>query len=188
MQLQATCQVGHEEYLGKYDGRKEEQLSFTKWATKHGKFKAPKYSKNPRYVNEKHIPECALDNKGCIVGTGSFYKRPYGHYTWEELYAPQEKYMRIRTADLLITDQIRREITGDDSGDDSDWLDRTGHPGFWIPLPPKKMEPNKHSFTMLKNGKHIKLPRAFASNPEKRTKIQRISLEEQFGKNASKAE
>jgi len=120
MQLQATCQVGYEEYLGKYDGRKEEQLSFTKWATKHGKFKAPKYSKNPRYVNEKHIPECALDDKGCIVETGSFYKRTYGHYTWEELYAPQDKHLRIRTQDLLTSDQIRREITGDDSGDDSD--------------------------------------------------------------------
>ena len=168
--------------------RKNSCQSLSKWATKHGKFKAPKYSKNPRYLNEKQIPECAVDEKGCIVGTGSFYKRPYGHYTWEELYAPQEKYMRIRTQDLLITDQIRREITGDDSGDDSDWLDRTGHPVFWIQSPHKKMAPNRSSHTVSSKGKNVKLPLAFARDPERRTKIQRKSVEEQFGKPASKTE
>ena len=77
IQLQAACQAGYEKYLTQDNG--PEELSLTKWTAKHGKFKAPKYNKHPRYVDEKKKPECALNDKGCIVGTGSFYKRPYGH-------------------------------------------------------------------------------------------------------------
>ena len=67
-------------------------------------------------------------------------------------------------------------------------MDRTGHPVFWVPSPHKKMAPNKASHTVNNKGKHVKLSLAFARDPEKRIKIQRISVEEQFGKSASKPE
>jgi hypothetical protein len=185
-QLQSTCQAGYQEYL-KQDNDPREELSLTKWSVKHGKFKAPKFDKEPRFLNEKNRLPCALDEQGCIVGTGNFYKRPYGAYTWEELMATQEKTMRVRTQDLLIPDQIRREITGDDSGDDSDWLNRTGHPLFYIAPLAKHKEPNRSSFTIVIKGKQVQLPFAFAKDPVRRTKVQKKSAEEQEKKPAAKS-
>jgi hypothetical protein len=181
----SACHAGYQEYLNKGNNPSDE-LSLTRWAAKYGKFKPPKFDKHPRYIDEKNKPVCAVDEGGGLVGTGKFYQRPYGAYTWEELHATQEKTMRIRTQDLLVPDQIRREITGDDSGEDSDWLNRTGHPLFWIQPLPKNKEPNRSGFTIAHKGKQIKLPYAFAKDPAQRTKVQRRSAEEQDKKIAAK--
>jgi hypothetical protein len=174
LQLQASDKVDYEEYLRKNPST---ELSLTLWSIQKGKFKPPKFDEEPRFYREKDRTACALDEQGRMVGTGSFYKRPYDA-TWEELNATQGRLMRVRTANLRPSDQINRELKGDDSDQESDWLNRTGHPVFHVkPLEARKA-PNWSSFVVTKDYQNIKLPSAVAKEVSRRSKVQKRAAEE----------
>jgi hypothetical protein len=183
-QLQIVDKVDYEAYLKK---NPPDKLTLTQWSIENGKFRPPKFDKKPRFHDEKNRSQCALDVKGCMVGTGSFYQRPYGAYTFEELHAPQSRTMRVRTKDLLPPDQINRELQGDDSDEESDWLNRTGHPVFHVkPLEARKAT-NRSLFVVTKDYQNTKLPSAVAKEVSRRSKVQKRAAEELEKKPAAKS-
>ena len=90
-------------------------------------------------------------------------------------------------ADLHPTDAIKRELTGDDSDLDSDWLDCTGKPLFRVKEP--RVMPNcSHALITIGKGTNaIKrdLPAAYAVDPTLRTEDQKLSAtgQENFNQN-----
>ena len=150
-------------------------LPLTEWIKQYGKFKPHKFGKDPRWREEKRIKPCAEDDQGRKVGHGSFYKRAYNDYTTEELLARQGRSLRIRTKDLIPFDRVKREMAGDDSDLESDWLDRTGHAKGHVPSL-GDMAANR---TLLNDRMGGWLPAAYAVDESKRTELQKLSFDMQ---------
>ena len=115
------------------------------------------------------------------MGHGSFYKRSYADYTCEEMLARQGRSLRVRTKDLIPFDRIKREMAGDDSDLDSDWLDRTGHAKGHI----KSLGDMAANHALLTDRNGGFLPAAYAVDESKRTELQKLSFDMQ--KNACTA-
>ena len=150
-------------------------IPFSEWVVKYGKFQPFKFGPDPRWRKEKKYKPCAEDDQGRKTGHGSFYKRAYNDYTMEELLARQGRSVRIRTKDLIPFDRLKREMDGDDSELESDWLDRTGHAKGHIPSLGDKAA-NRILLNDLKGGW---LPAAYAVDPKKRTELQKLSYDMQ---------
>ena len=89
--------------------------------------------------------------------------------------ARQGRTVRVCTKDLIPFDRVRREAAGDDSGEESDWLDCTCHPKGHI----KSLGKKAANRTLLNNGLKDDLPAAYASDESKRTELQKQSFEKQ---------
>ena len=83
--------------------------------------------------------------------------------------------MRVGTKDLIPFDRVRREAAGDDSGEESDWLDRTGHPKGHI----KTLGAKSANRALLDNGRAGFLPAAYATDESRRTECQKLSYDKQ---------
>ena len=138
---------------------------------KNGTYIPPKFQNpdKPRWTKEKTLQPCATDDQDRKVGYGSYYKRAYADYTCEEMLAKQGRSVRVRTKDLIPLDRVKRELAGDDSDLESDWLDRTGHQKGHV----KSMGNMAANRTILNNN----LPAAYATDKSKRTKLQKESFE-----------
>ena len=116
-----------------------------------------------------------------MVGTGSFYKRLYNGYTWEEFHAAQREEMRVRTCDFCPADQVDWELKDDNYTHSSDWLNHTDQPIFHVKVPESKKLPNRTTCVLAigkpPNNHYTTLPAAFAKHPEQRTEAQKISAE-----------
>ena len=148
-------------------------LPLAEWIEQYGKFKPYKFGENPRWREEKKIKPCALDDQDRKVGHGSFYKRSYNDYTTEEMLARQGRSLRVRTKDLIPFDRIKREVAGDDSDKESDWLDRTGHAKGHI----SSLGDMAANRALLNDKKGGWLPAAYAVDESKRTELQKLSFD-----------
>ena len=163
----------HEQHL---KNNPESKVTRTEFIKKRGKYKGEVYEKEPRYLEEKHRQGCPVDPEGRICSCGSFYKRPYNAYTWDELHATQGKDHRMRTVDLCPEDRLHGEVTDDDSHLPSDWVNRTGHSPFFVPELPANKAPNRKQWRATdgqKGSKAMVLPEAIAVDPNYRTYWQR---------------
>ena len=150
-------------------------LPFSEWVEQYGKFKPFKFGPDPRWRKEKKLKPCAEDDQGRKTGHGSFYKRAYNDYTTEELLARQGRSVRIRTKDLIPFDRVKREMAGDDSDRESDWLDRTGHAKGHV----SSLGDNAANRILLNDQKGGWLPAAYAADASKRTELQKLSFDMQ---------
>ena len=84
-------------------------------------------------------------------------------------------HFHIRTKDLIPFDRIKREMAGDDSDLESDWLDRTGHAKGHV----KSLGDMAANRALLNDRKGGWLPAAYALDKNKRTEPQKLSFDMQ---------
>ena len=128
IQLIQADQVAYKKHC--QENHPENTMAQKLWIKKHGKYVVPAFKgpNKPRWGIKKDYVKCAIDDQNRFVGHGSYYKRAYGDYTWEELHARQGCSACVRTKDYVPFDRIQHGIDGDNSELESSWLDRTGHP------------------------------------------------------------
>ena len=82
--------------------------------------------------------------------------------------------LQVHAKDLIPAGRVQREINGDNSDKESDWLDSSSHPKGHEYLDKRQKLANRTSLCDQENG-HKQLPAIYAVDPAHRIHLQKIS-------------